>query len=399
MKRILILLVAFISCSVVSAQEFFEETLVVYFRAGSAWFIPQLHDNGARTQKFFDDIHLIQSIPGVKVVEFELIGSCSPDGTKDYNDFLGNRRSMLFYERFSKDLNYPINRITFRNESENWGKVAKYISQDQSFAMRDAAVKVIEKGEPGIKSRLRAIDNSRTYKKIAEQIFPKVRTLTVRVKFDMSSCIHPVDVDEDILIDEYKPLYNNPFESIVPFMEVTTFPAELSLKINAAGWLIGVSNFAVECTIAKNLALNIPVYYRGWNSSMLTFDFKGLVLQPELRFYVPKTRGFYVGAHAGIAWYNCSAGGDYRYQNTGWRRPTYGGGLNIGYRIPLKKDTGWKVEFGLGAGVYDVNYDIFYNEENGPYVAKNQFSLYYGIDQAHISFLYSFDLGRKEGRR
>lgn len=398
MKRIFTILAIFIGCGIASAQEF-EETLVVYYRTGSAWFIPQLRDNGVRTKKFFNDIHLLQSIPGAKITNFELIGSCSPDGTKEYNDFLGNRRSMLFYERFSKELNCPINRITFRNESEDWKTVAKFTALDQTIPLRNEAVSVIEKGEPGVIRRLRDLDRGKTYQKIYDRIFPEVRTLTIRVTFDMSACIHPVEDDESLILDVPAPLYNNPYESIVPHMEVRSFPVALSVKTNAAGWLIGISNVAVECDVAPNLAVNLPVYYSGWNSSLLTFDFKGLVIQPELRFYVPKAKGFYVAAHAGLAWFNCNGDGNFRYQNTGWKRPTYGGGLNVGYKMQLKKNSGWKVEFGLGAGVYDVNYDIFYNEPNGPYVARNQYSLYYGIDQAHVSFMYSFDLGRKEGRK
>ncbi|MBR2608120.1 MAG: hypothetical protein IKC68_00125, partial [Bacteroidales bacterium] len=109
MKRILTILTIFIGCGIASAQEF-EETLVVYYRAGSAWFLPQLNDNGLRTTEFFKNLDNLRSMPGVTISSVELIGSCSPDGTQEYNDFLGNRRTMLFYERFSKELNYPINK-------------------------------------------------------------------------------------------------------------------------------------------------------------------------------------------------------------------------------------------------------------------------------------------------
>lgn len=398
MKKILTILAVFIGCGLASAQEF-EETLVVYYRAGSAWFIPQLHDNGLRTKEFFEDVNLLRNMPGVTITNVELIGSCSPDGTQEYNDFLGNRRTMLFYERFSKDLNYPINKITFRNASEDWETIAKCTAEDSGIALRRQAVREIEKGEPGIIERLKDLDYGRTYQKIFDNIFPEVRTVTVRITFDMSRYVHPVEFTEEVIIEQFKPLYIPNTRLVIAPMKVRDFDNVLNIKANAAGWLLGAANFAVECSIAPNLTINLPVYYSGVDLNLYTFDFKGLILQPELRFYVPNTYGFFVGAHAGIAWYNCSKGGDFRYQNTGWDRPTYGGGLNIGYQIPLKKNTGWKVEFGFGAGIYDAKYDVFYNEENGPYVARNQYRLYYGFDQGHISFLYSFDLGRKEGRK
>lgn len=402
MKRILTILTIFIGCGIASAQEF-EETLVVYYRAGSAWFLPQLNDNGVRTTEFFKNLDNLRSMPGVTISSVELIGSCSPDGTQEYNDFLGNRRTMLFYERFSKELNYPINKITFRNMSEDWETIARCTAQDRDIALRREAVRIINSGEPGIIERLQALDYGNTYQKIFDNIFPEVRTTTLRVTFDVVDRDKEVVVEEEVVEEEidkisFPPVVRKKVRT-PRVREAASGQMAFNLKLNAAGWLLGVPNVAMECSVAPNLSINLPIYYSGVNMNLYTFDFKGLILQPELRFYVPNTYGFYVGAHAGIAWYNCHRGGDYRYQNSGWDRPTYGGGLNIGYQLPLKKGSGWKVEFGFGAGIYDAKYDIFYNEENGPYVARDQYRLYYGFDQGHISFLYSFDFRRKEGRR
>ena len=248
-----------------------------------------------------------------------------------------------------------------------------------------------------------SLDYGNTYQKIFDNIFPEVRTTTLRVTLDVVDQDKDVVVEEEVVEEEvdkisFPPVIRKKVRT-PRVREASSGQMAFNLKLNAAGWLLGVPNVAMECSVAPNLSINLPIYYSGVNMNLYTFDFKGLILQPELRFYVPNTYGFYVGAHAGIAWYNCHRGGDYRYQNSGWNRPTYGGGLNIGYQLPLKKGSGWKVEFGFGAGIYDAKYDIFYNEENGPYVARNQYTLYYGFDQGHISFLYSFDFRRKEGRR
>ena len=56
------------------------------------------------------------------------------------------------------------------------------------------------------------------------------------------------------------------------------------------------------------------------------------------------------------------------------------------------------MEFALGAGVYSAKYDLFYNEVNGPCAEYGVQDVFVGIDNASVSFVYSFDL-RKEGRR
>lgn len=172
----------------------------------------------------------------------------------------------------------------------------------------------------------------------------------------------------------------------------------MSVKTNVAGLALGVANLGLEFDVADNISLNFPFYYSGWQTYSETFRFKGLIAQPEVRFHIPKTGGLYLGVHAGVAWYNMALGGNYRYQNCGWLKPTIGGGLNAGYRIPLGKRTGWGFEIGIGGGAWYAVHDRFYNEHNGPYAVKNAEKVYIGIDNVSLSFTYSFRMG-KGGRR
>ena len=57
------------------------------------------------------------------------------------------------------------------------------------------------------------------------------------------------------------------------------------------------------------------------------------------------------------------------------------------------------MEFGVGGGVYKSTYDIFFNEANGPYYDQAIETLWYGVDNASISFTYKFDLKRKGGKK
>ncbi|MBQ7812345.1 MAG: DUF3575 domain-containing protein [Bacteroidales bacterium] len=172
----------------------------------------------------------------------------------------------------------------------------------------------------------------------------------------------------------------------------------MSIKTNVAGLALGVANLGFEFDVSDNISLNFPFYYSGWQLYSETFRFKGLVAQPEVRFHIPKTGGLYFGVHAGIAWYNMALGGNWRYQNCGWAKPTVGAGLNAGYRVPLGKRSGWGLEIGIGGGAYYAVHDRFYNEHNGPYAVREARKFYYGIDNVSLSLTYSFSM-RKGGRR
>ena len=67
--------------------------------------------------------------------------------------------------------------------------------------------------------------------------------------------------------------------------------------------------------------------------------------------------------------------------------------------MQFKKNPRWGMEFAVGGGVYKAKYDIFYNEFNGPYEDTAVEKIFYGVDNASVSFTYKFDISRKGGNR
>jgi len=78
--------------------------------------------------------------------------------------------------------------------------------------------------------------------------------------------------------------------------------------------------------------------------------------------------------------------------------PALGGGVSVGYRMPLGRSDRWNVEFSLGAGAYRLHYDKFHNEPGGAYSSTVR-KTFFGVDNAAVSFSYTFDLKKKGGRR
>ena len=170
---------------------------------------------------------------------------------------------------------------------------------------------------------------------------------------------------------------------------------QITIKTNAIGWALAATNAAVEIDLARNWSINIPVYFAGYDYFVNTVKFRGFTVQPEVRYHIPGTSGLFAGAHIGVGWYNY-AFGDWRIQSAG--RPAYGGGVGLGYRIPFRSNPRWAVEFALGAGAYNAVYDKFYNEPNGPLHEGGIRKIFFGVDNASVSFSYSIDL-KKEGRK
>ena len=88
-----------------------------------------------------------------------------------------------------------------------------------------------------------------------------------------------------------------------------------------------------------------------------------------------------------FAYYNFAFDGNYRYQDKDGQTPTLGGGMSLGYRLPIGKGERWNMEFALGAGVYPLHYDLFHNEPNGQLYDTRK-KTRFGLDNALVGISY-----------
>jgi len=176
------------------------------------------------------------------------------------------------------------------------------------------------------------------------------------------------------------------------------YAPRLKLKTNVVALAMLMANAGIEVDIAPRLSLNLPFYYSGADYFTPTVKFRMFGVQPELRYWPGPARRFFTGLHLGLAYYNFAWETEWRYQDKSGNTPGWGGGLSMGYRLPLDEDERWNVEFTAGAGVYDMNYDRFYNVPNGALESTNR-KIFFCLDNVAVSFSYSFDLKKKGGRK
>lgn len=170
-------------------------------------------------------------------------------------------------------------------------------------------------------------------------------------------------------------------------------------KTNVVGWTMAVTNIAVEVDLARHWSFTLPLYWSSWNYFKQTLKFRMLAIQPEIRYWNSNSEcneRWFAGAHFGLASYNFATDGYYRYQDHGGNTPAIGGGIAVGYRLPVSSNKRWRMEFSLGAGIYKLYYDKFHNYKNGLLVESRK-KTWFGIDQMAVSVAYMFDLRKKGG--
>ena len=140
-------------------------------------------------------------------------------------------------------------------------------------------------------------------------------------------------------------------KTIVP-QAIEAWTPKLYIKTNAIALGMAIANIAGEVDLAKHWSFTLPIYYSAWDYFKTTVKFRTFAVQPEFRYWPSaENNGFFTGAHFGLAYYNFAFDGAYRFQDHNRNTPSIGGGISVGYRLPISKSSPWQVEFSVGAGV------------------------------------------------
>ena len=382
-----------------AASQELSDTLLVYFQKEKAIFDRNYRENGLRADEFISRIQRLQDINASYILKLEMTGTASPEGDTLFNDIISKARQNSLYKYIRSKADIPDSLMMSYSLSADWEALASAVEKDPEVTSKDKVLDIIMNGGENRLDDLLKIEYGRPFWYIYHNIFPDIRACRVILQYEFDVHIEDVFIDEEPELE----IPDDPFAGLqvdstldLTIQDPVVFK-RLALKTNAAGWAMGQINAAVEVDLIPHLSLSLPVYYSGgYNYFKETIKFRGIVVQPELRYYPwlkdYTNKGFYVGAHLGIGWYNFALNGDYRIQDHKGNRPAWGGGIGVGYALNFKKHPRWGMEFTLGAGVYDVKYDMFYNVENGQYYRKGVHKTWVGIDNAAITFTYDFDL-------
>ena len=393
-----------IVCVSMPAQEI-SDTLNVYFRKEKAQFDPYYKDNGARCEEFLQRLARLQATKGLLVVKLETVGTASPEGDTLFNRLVSEARQESVYKYLKNNIDVPASIIVKKSVSEDWETLALEVEKDPYISEKSRVLDIIRSRGGNRLEELLKVDYGRPYWYIYHEIFPRIRACRITFNMDLSGLVddpvieepEEIHIPDDLFADlQIDTTLGITIQEPVPH-------GNIKVKTNAVGWGMGLMNVGVEIDVLPHLSVSVPFYYSGgYNYFKETIKFRGVVLQPQVRYYPwlqnGRNGGFYVDAHFGLGWYNFALNGDYRIQDHKGTSPAIGGGLGAGYVHCFKKNPRWGMEFGIGAGVYDVKYDVFYNEANGPYHEYGTHKTWFGIDNVSVSVFYRFDV-RKGGKR
>ena len=408
--HILITAVALFTCVCAQAQQVYHvgDSLAVYFRQGDAEFDPAYNSNAERCREFVQKVDKLRQLAGGRVAKVTIFASASPEGNMALNEKLAQNRAKNAINYLHNDLQFADSVVFIQIVTEDWEGLARNAIADPDVPHKAQALEIITNSQdPQRKENLKKLAGGAAWNYLFGKYFPQLRTFKIHVWVDPR-------IDAVVSKIKFEPVQSgyiapDSFESrISEILNVEPVPmpvqpqwqSEITVKTNFLGWGMLHGNIAVEYDIIPHLSVALPFYYSGGLDYIKeTIKFRGIVIQPEVRYYLKDNDGFYGGAHFGLGWYNFALDKEFRIQDHKGRRPAIGGGISLGYAMKFKKQPRWGLEFAIGAGVYDVMYDVFYNEPNGAYAEHGMHDTWFGIDNAAISLTYSFPIKKKEGRK
>ena len=386
------------------------DSTYILYKTGVSTVDTTFNYNGASLGRFLSSVRLTKE--NSSKVYVEINSAASPDGNPGDNKILSDRRTDELASYIIRHAGLSEKQIKKHSEGVAWEELHKAVNHDNSTPYRDEVLRILQDTTGDRNKKLKSLHSGEAYGYMLANIFPRLRFSTLTLFSNREQNLpYPDETPagrRTILTADLENYSQAAFANLADYTNpISTPPHKLSdnqnnnsnhnlyVKTNAIGLGMLVLNAAVEYDISGMFSFHLPVYYSGANYFTRRTKFRILGTQPELRVWPTKNRRFFAGVHFGVASYNFAIkSGNWRVQDHLGNTPALGGGISVGYRIPFCRNKRFLLEFAVGAGAYRAYYDKFHNSGGGAYHSTER-KTYIGIDNAAVSFTYTFNLNRK----
>ena len=383
------------------------EEMHIRYRVAKAYIDKGYMNNQPVLDRIVEWTEDIQRDSMVNILSVEFCGAVSPEGSVPFNHWLSVARLTALEKYVRSRVEIPEELIVRSDHYIAWDELKEMVLASD-LPNKDEVMAVLnsENTSTGneLDSRigaLKALDNGKTWRVIFQRYFIHMRNAYMVIVTEKSEKFWEQRLRDNIASlspissgIEYK---SEPLKYSWPPVAPAPDPYYMYVKTNLTGLALLIGNIGVEFDLGRYFSVSIPVFYSALDYFTPTVKFRTLATQPELRYWPTTNKdGLYIGAHMGLAYYNFAFGGDWRYQDYQGTTPTLGGGLSIGYRLPISRDERWKLELGVGAGVYPLHYDVFHNVANikDGALYDTRKKTYVGIDNVQIGISYRIPMRR-----
>ena len=376
-------------------------------------------------------------IPHINADSLQLLrmmfrGAASPEGPVSLNERLGQQRVKNLFDWVTNRMAFPVADSLFIIDAdiEDYHSLRLMMNRanDPDYELvRDLCDQYEHQDLNVLKQKMQAVRKGSLWRRLLTTYFPYLRTARFVIflrKVVPPVPLEPVVVPVDTVVPELPPVVDIVPELPPVIDTIPELPADttvvaysvkeprrelLSVKTNLLFYGVYMPGYDRWCPI-PNVAIE---YYptRGHFTFGASFDmpwwqnyrahkyFQIRNYQLESRYYLrsgsissnppgegPAFRGLYLQAYAHMGLFGICFDAD-----RGWVGEGGGGGLGLGYVMPLSKKGHWRLEFGLQAGYFTCKYD--------PYKYENPVNPAYHDDLYYYKWTQKPELFKKRQYR
>ena len=388
------------------------EEMRIHYHVAKTYIDRSYMDNETTLERIVDWAEERQQDSMVTIVSVEFCGACSPEGNVPFNHYLSRTRLTRLENYVRERVDIPEDIIVRNDHYIAWEELEKMV-EESNIENKDEILAILrsENTSTGVQldSRIRALknmDNGKTWIMLLNRYFAHLRNAYMVImtkKSELAERLEELRTPIPLTMLSFDQNVDFKPTSIIPTVVAATKQSHyMYVKTNIVGLALLNANVGIEFDLGNYLSFNLPVSYSAVNYFTPTIKFRNFSIQPELRVWPMKNNdGLFIGAHMGFAYYNFAFDGDWRYQDHDGKSPTLGGGLSLGYRLPISANKNWKLEFAVGAGFYPLHYDVFHNHKNVKegllYETRN--GNYIGLDNVTIGISYRIPYKKTSNRK
>lgn len=324
----------------------------------------------------------------LKIVRVKMRGAASPEGPENFNKFLSESRQRALYDFVKDYMQIPQgDSLTLETMTEDYTYLYKQMQNngDPDF---EKVKRLFDQYMPRqqyaqLKKALQAIDGGRLWRRILVTYFPGLRAARMVIVCQKKQLPEPPKVEEEVVTPPVVPVIEEvPEIPAEPQPWVERYPRRelLSVKTNLLfdfAYVPGynrwcpIPNVAVEYyPLRGHFTFGASIDFPWWQHYWKHKYFQIRNYQLEARYYFRRGdielrpegqgaafKGWYLQAYGHTTIFDLCFD-----QDRGWTGEGGGGGLGVGYVLPLSKKGHWRLEFQLQAGIFYCKYDPYQYE-------------------------------------
>ena len=402
-----LLIIFFLYCG--TERTFSQETrteIRVNFKVNSAVIDSTYADNANAIRDIKSLLCNIRKDSTIYITEVAFYGAASPEGSYELNHGLARRRRKALEIAIRDKFEIPDSLIT-RDEGYIPMEYLRNQVEEADIELRDEILSILNENPrlvpyqyPGrlVDHRilkLKRLDEQRIWDKLYNLYFTQMRNAYVVIvtRYRQSDVYGVSEGPVTINLHEINPILELPH--IISNVAAAHKSRFYSVKTNLLFWAILTANIGFEIELWPKWSLDIPILYSPYDISP-NRKIRLLAVQPELRRWLKKAgESHFFGLHTHVAGFNVAVNDGVRYQDP--NHALWGMGISYGYATHLDRSKHWGLEFKIGAGIAEYDYDVYGNSINGQ-LFRSGSDYYFGITSLGITLSYKWYKTRKNRR-